>query len=196
MTRGRPGGRGTVTARELAGVAQTFQALHVIPRCAGCRRPCCRLETLVLELDWKRLRALWGLDDQRSSFDARLARGQGPPELRARDGFYYAYRKVCPAYDGGKRSCRVYATGLKPPGCTDFPVYEQDGALVADLRCEGVSLEELERFVSEALGAKVTTKRFVDPEFPFLVTLRCGPSGRAHGGSRESGRARSSATRP
>lgn len=141
-------------------------ALH----CTRCRKPCCRLETLVLELTWTRLKGLWGVAGPKAAFDRALARGDGPPEIRPQEGLYYAHGRVCPAYVGGR--CAVYGTPLKPPGCSDFPVYEEDGALVADLRCEAVDLPALEADLARALGPGWPVVRTENPEFPFLVTLR------------------------
>ncbi|MBI5444942.1 MAG: hypothetical protein HY900_27490, partial [Deltaproteobacteria bacterium] len=67
----------------LARFAAEFQRRRILPRCGSCRRPCCRLETLVLELDWERLSRLWEVAGSRREFDAALARGVGPPEIRA-----------------------------------------------------------------------------------------------------------------
>ncbi|MEW6488437.1 MAG: hypothetical protein AB1578_11075 [Thermodesulfobacteriota bacterium] len=156
-----------------AAVARRYQTRAVAPRCAGCRRPCCRLETLVLELTWTRLKVLWGVEGPRAAFDRALARGEGPPEIRPQGGLYYAHGRVCPAYRSGR--CSVYATRLKPPGCSDFPVYEEDGALVADLRCEAVDPADLEADLAQALGPGGDVVRTENPEFPFLVTLRPVP---------------------
>lgn len=171
LTSGR---RDPVTQAEratlLAQVARSYQEHSVAPHCAGCRRPCCRLETLVLELTWARLRGLWGVTGSRAAFDRALTRGKGPPEIRPQEGLYYAYGRVCPAYRGGR--CAVYAMRLKPPGCSDFPVYEEDGALVADLRCEVVDPAALEVDLAQALGPAFRVTRTENPDFPFLVTLR------------------------
>jgi len=148
-------------------VARGYQAEVVIPRCEGCRRPCCRLESLVIELDWPRLRALWGIEEAREAFDRRLARGEGPPEIRAEGGMYYAHGSVCPAFRGGR--CAVYDTPAKPPGCTDFPVYEDEGRLVADLRCEAVDPDEVEARLLAAFPPPARLRRRPDRRFPFLV---------------------------
>lgn len=161
--------RADFPAEALGRFAAAYQAEAVVPRCGACRRPCCRLETLVIELDWPRLRALWGLTEGRAGFDARLARGEGPAEVRAEGDLYYAHGRVCPAYQDGV--CRVYDTALKPGGCTDFPVYEEDGGLVADLRCEAVDLADLETRLLAALGPDARVRRRPDREFPFLVRL-------------------------
>lgn len=161
-------------ARELAAAAAAYQAAAVSPRCGECAKPCCRLDPLVLELDWQRLKGLWRLDESRTAFDRRLASGKGPMEIRARDGVYYAHRKVCPAYDEARRTCRVYDRELKPPGCTDFPVYSDRGCVIADLRCEAVDLTALTAGIARAIGPIGQEFRIVqsaDADFPFLVLL-------------------------
>jgi len=158
-------------AKTLAIAAAAYQAAAISPRCAACQRPCCRLDPLVLELDWQRLKALWQLDESRRAFDRRLAAGQGPEEIRAQDGIYYAHRKVCPAYDEIRRTCRVYAQELKPPGCTDFPVYADQDCVIADLRCEAVDIMALTVWIAGAVGKDCRIVQSADEEFPFMVTL-------------------------
>ena len=106
----------------------------------------------------------------RREFDQLLERGEGPTEIRSQDGLYYAHGRVCPAYRGGR--CEVYTSRLKPTGCSDFPLYEENGGLVADLRCEAVVLEEVEGALRQTLGTRYQIKRSRNPEFPFLVTWR------------------------
>lgn len=154
-------------------VARTYQARAVVPHCPVCRKACCRLDQLVLELDWSRLRLLWDLNVSRRAFDAALERGEGPAEIRAQEGLYYVHGRVCPAYR--RRRCSVYGSRLKPPGCEDFPVYEQDGALVADLRCEAVELDALEASLRRAFGIQVRLTAHENLEFPFLVSFRARP---------------------
>jgi len=158
-------------AKELAVAAAAYQVTVVIPHCAECAKPCCRLDPLVLELDWKQLKALWQLEESRTAFDRRLCSGKGPEEIRAGDGLYYAHGKVCPAYDDAHRSCRVYDQELKPSGCSDFPVYEDRGSVVADLRCEAVDIEALAAWIARAVGPEFRIVQSADEEFPFLVTL-------------------------
>ncbi len=173
-------GRGGEGAEELlARVAARYQAEAVVPRCARCREPCCRLATLALEFTWERLRAVWRIEESRAAFDARLARGEGPPELKAEGGLYYAHGRPCPAYRGGV--CAVYGTPAKPPGCTDFPVYVEDGALVADRRCEAVDLDDLEARLLAALGPRGRLRRRVDRAFPTLTRLEPRPPAREEG---------------
>lgn len=158
-------------AKELAVAAAAYQTDAVIPHCGECTKPCCKLESLVLELDWRRLKALWLLDESRAAFDRRLAAGEGPEEIRAMDGLYFVYRKVCPAYDEARRTCRIYDRDLKPSGCTDFPVYEDGGGVVADLRCEAVDIDALAAWIARAVGPEFRIVQSADEEFPFLVSL-------------------------
>ncbi len=173
MRRGRGAPRSGLVSL-LREVARDYQTGAVIPRCETCRNPCCRLDTLVLGLDWPRLRALWGLDESQAAFDQRLARGEGPPEIRADGGMYYAHGIVCPAFRNGR--CAVYDTEAKPSGCTDFPVYEEEGRLVADLRCEAVDPDEVEARLLDAFLPPARFRRRPDRRFPFLVrwTVRTG----------------------
>lgn len=158
-------------AKALAAAAAAYQAAAISPHCGECAKPCCRLDPLVLELDWQRLKVLWQLDESRTAFDRRLASGKGPVEIRAQDGIYYAHRKVCPAYDEARRTCRVYGQELKPPGCTDFPVYADRGCVIADLRCEAVDLTALRAWIARSIGKDFRIIQSADAEFPFLVTL-------------------------
>jgi len=160
-----------ILAKELAAAAATYQAAAVVPHCAECAKPCCRLDALVLELEWKQLKSFWRLEESRTAFDRKLSAGQGPEEIRAGDGRYYIHRKACPAYDETHRSCRVYGQELKPLGCTDFPVYEDRGSVVADLRCEAVNLEALAATIAGAVGQAFRIVKSADEEFPFLVSL-------------------------
>lgn len=166
-------------SRLLRELASAYQAEVVIPHCRSCARPCCRLETLVLELDWRRLKGLWGLGASRGEFDRALAAGGGLPEVRARDGLYYAHGRTCPAFDEASGLCRAYGGPLQPFGCRTFPVYEDRGGLVADLRCEAVDAEALAARVRGALGREFTVAVRPDPEFPFLVSLVCRRRGTA-----------------
>jgi Fe-S-cluster containining protein len=164
-----------VDKRRLAGVLATaaagYQEAEVIPHCRQCRNPCCRLDKLVLELEWKQVKVFWKLDESRQAFDRQLASGRGPVEIRAGNGLYYAHQKACPAYDENIPGCRVYGQEIKPVGCSDFPVYEDGGEIVADLRCEAVNLEALSRRLSASFGSGWRIARRADEEFPFLVTL-------------------------
>ncbi len=158
-------------AKKLATAAAAYQVAAVNPHCGECTKPCCRLDPLVLELDWQQLKGLWQLDESHRDFDRRLTAGNGPPEIRAQDGIYYAHRKTCPAYDEVHRTCRVYNQPLKPAGCTDFPVYEDQGDVIADLRCEAVDLATLTDGLARAVGPAFHIVQSADTEFPFMVTL-------------------------
>jgi Fe-S-cluster containining protein len=158
-------------AEGLTEAAANYQIAFVIPHCAACAKPCCRLDPLVLELDWKQLKALWQLNESRTAFDRRLSSGKGPEEIRAGDGLYYAHRRVCPAYDEVLRSCRVYGWELKPVGCTDFPVYKDRGSIVADLRCEAVDLTGLATWIARYVGQEFRIVQSADEEFPFMISL-------------------------
>jgi Fe-S-cluster containining protein len=87
------------------------------------------------------------------------------------DGLYYVHRKPCPAYDEASGSCTIYGQDLKPEGCTDFPVYEDEGDIIADLRCEAVDLGALTKELAHAIGPEFRIVKSADEEFPFLVTL-------------------------
>lgn len=158
-------------AKKLAAAAAAYQVAAVIPHCPSCAKPCCKLDKLVIELDWAQLKGLWQLEESRSAFDKRLAAGHGPIEIRPANGLYYAHSKPCPAYDEAGGGCRVYKTPLKPVGCSDFPVYEDEGQVVADLRCEAVELEALKGSIARALGPAFRVSQSADKDFPFLVTL-------------------------
>ena len=156
---------------ELAAAAAAYQASTIIPHCPQCSNSCCRLDPLVLELEWKQVRTLWRIEEARAAFDRRLATGNGPQEIRAGNGLYYAHGKPCPAFDEAGGSCRVYGQAVKPAGCSDFPVYEDGGSIVADLRCEAVDREALTAWIAQAVGQGFRVVSYADKEFPFLVTL-------------------------
>lgn len=158
-------------AKELATAAAAYQVAAVIPHCAQCAKPCCRLDTLVLELEWSQLKPLWQLRESRAAFDRRLASGKGPTEIRPADGLYYSHQKACPAYDEARRSCRAYDQEFKPTGCTDFPVYEDQRSIIADLRCEAVDIAALTTWIANAVGKAFRVVQTADETFPFLVTL-------------------------
>jgi hypothetical protein len=166
-------------ARELAAAAAAYQTAVVIPHCAKCANPCCRLDPLVLELEWKQLKAFWRIEESRAAFDRRLSSGEGPDEIRAGNGLYYIHGKACPAYDQACGSCRVYDRDLKPSGCTDFPVYQDRNCVIADLRCEAVDLETLATWIARALGPEFRIRESADAEFPFLVSLSAPRAARA-----------------
>lgn len=176
-------------AETLQKAAASYQEAHVIPHCVQCSNPCCKLQALVLELNWKQVKVLWHRDESRAAFDKLLASGQGPEEIRkGDDGLYYAHRKPCPAYDQTRGSCSVYNQPVKPVGCTDFPVYEDGDQLVADLRCEAVDLETLTAWIADALGPGFRIARSADRDFPFLVSLTVKKAGTGPKPGRRPGR--------
>jgi hypothetical protein len=157
-------------AERLALAAASYQESAVIPHCSKCLAPCCRLDPLVLELDWEHVKAFWRLDETRAAFDRRLSAGKGPAEIRPMNGAYYAHGKACPAYDEAHRRCRVYDQSLKPGGCTDFPIYEDQGSIVADLRCEAVDPKALAGWIARLVGKGYRVVQSADEEFPFMLT--------------------------
>lgn len=164
-------------AEELHAAATSYQDAHVIHHCTRCTAPCCRLDSHVLELNWKQVKVFWRLEESHAAFDRRLSSGKGPEEIRAGNGLYYIHGKACPAYDEAGRSCRVYDRELKPVGCTDYPVYEDGDRVIADLRCEAVDIDVLSAWIARAVGPEFRIVRSADKDFPFLVTLsvrRCG----------------------
>ena len=164
-------------ATELAAAAAAYQTADVIPHCTQCAKPCCKLDALVLEMEWKQIKTLWKVSDSRAVFDKRLAAGEGPQEIRESEGLYFVHSKPCPAYDQAGGSCQIYGQALKPVGCSDFPVYEDRGSIMADLRCEAVDLKALTARIAHALGPEVRIVQSADREFPFLVTLSVRSSG-------------------
>ena len=143
----------------------------MIPHCTRCTRPCCKLDALVLDLEWRQVKTLWRIEEARQDFDRRLRAGQGPSEIREAQGRYYVHTKPCPAYDQEAGTCRVYGQDVKPAGCSDFPVYEDEGEVIADLRCEAVDLDALCEHLRTAAGPAYRLQQRADPDFPFLVTL-------------------------
>lgn len=164
-------------ATELAAAAAAYQTADVIPHCTQCAKPCCKLDALVLEMEWKQIKTLWKVSDSRAVFDKRLAAGEGPQEIRESEGLYFIHSKPCPAYDQAGGSCQIYGQALKPVGCSDFPVYEDRGSIMADLRCEAVDLKALTAWIARTLGPEVRIVQSADREFPFLVTLSVRSSG-------------------
>lgn len=160
-----------VVAELLTATAADYQTTAVIPHCARCLKPCCRLDTLVLELNWEQLKTFWQITQSRTDFDRQLSSGNGPEEIRTADGLYFAHRKACPAYDETGHACRVYDRDLKPTGCSDFPVYRERGNVVVDLRCEAVNLELLTTRIAVAVGQEFRVVACPDNDFPFLVSL-------------------------
>jgi Fe-S-cluster containining protein len=155
----------------LGDAVSAYQADVVIPHCPACSRSCCRLDPLVLELNWKQLRTIWMIEEPRAVFDRRLRAGEGPADIREGNGLYYAHGKACPAFDENGQRCRVYGQPVKPVGCSDFPVYEDGDVIVADLRCEAVRLEDLQAAVAKSVGPAFRVHSSADRDFPFMVTL-------------------------
>ena len=164
-------------ATELAAAAAAYQTADVIPHCTQCAKPCCKLDALVLEMEWKQIKTLWKVSDSRAVFDKQLAAGEGPQEIRESEGLYFVHSKPCPAYDQAGGTCQIYGQALKPVGCSDFPVYEDRGSIMADLRCEAVDLKALTARLARTLGPDVRIVQSADREFPFLVTLSVRSSG-------------------
>ena len=158
-------------AKELAAAAAAYQVAAVIPHCSVCAKPCCRLDSLVLELEWQQVKVFWQVGESRNAFDKRLSSGKGPEEIRAGNGLYYIHSKACPAYDETGRACKIYGQEIKPLGCSDFPVYEDQGCVIADLRCEAVDLKALTAWIARSVGEEFRVVQSADKEFPFLVTL-------------------------
>ena len=94
-------------ATELAAAAAAYQTADVIPHCTQCAKPCCKLDALVLEMEWKQIKTLWKISDSRAVFDKRLAAGEGPQEIRESEGLYFVHSKPCPAYDQAGGSCQI-----------------------------------------------------------------------------------------
>ncbi|MBS1144869.1 MAG: hypothetical protein H6R14_2275 [Proteobacteria bacterium] len=169
---------------KLEAAASAYQDAQVIPHCSVCAKPCCRLDALVLELNWKQVKVFWHLDESRATFDQRLSAGQGPTEIRAGNGLYYAHQKACPAYDMTARTCKVYGQAIKPAGCSDFPVYADGDSLTVDLRCEAVDMGVLLEWVADAVGPEFRVVHSADAEFPFLVAVSLRRAAGGAGGSK------------
>jgi Fe-S-cluster containining protein len=141
--------------RDLVKIAKRWEREHVIPHCAVCSKPCCKLETVVLDLEWSQVRELYKITSSKKQFDQNL-----PSYIRVQDGKYYAHGEQCPAYVDAK--CSSYEK--RPVSCRDFPIYEDGDAITVDTRCEAVNLDEIEK----ALGDVV---REPDPAFPVIVSF-------------------------
>lgn len=156
-------------------VANAYQQAHVIKHCSQCASPCCMLDKLVLELNWKQVKTFWGRTEPRTAFDKLLSSGKGPQEIRASNNLYYIHTKPCPEYNPTSGSCQVYNQAIKPIGCTDFPVYTDECSVIVDLRCEAVDLAVLSKAISDAVGPNYRIAKLVDKDFSFLVTLDVVP---------------------
>jgi Fe-S-cluster containining protein len=142
--------------------AQRWQREHVIPHCPECAKPCCNLDELVLDLDKRELRELYGIGPKKL-----------PAHIKTQDGRYYAHGKPCPAYVDTK--CTHYAT--RPEGCRDFPIYVDGDAMTVDLRCEAMNADAVER----ALRASFDRVERAASDFDELVVFEISrsPSGDA-----------------
>lgn len=143
------------------------QARVIIPHCAVCTKPCCNLDELVLEMEWKSAQALYQIKGTRAAFDKTLHEGDGPPDLKESHGKYYAHTQPCRAYVD--RKCSVYGTDKKPEGCSDFPLYVDGDAVTADRRCEAIDVDEVQRHLESFLGRPMT--KTIDAQFDFFVTF-------------------------
>jgi Fe-S-cluster containining protein len=153
----------------LAQAAASYQERAVIPHCRVCARPCCKLDELVLDLDWRRTQKLYRIGTSRRAFDRSLHEGTGPAHIREAQGRYYAHGAPCPAYDEEGRGCRVYGSDLKPEGCSDFPVYRDGDVVTADLRCEAVDVAALQLHLEAETGRPL--RATPDAQFPFFVAF-------------------------
>ncbi|MBI5450023.1 MAG: YkgJ family cysteine cluster protein [Gammaproteobacteria bacterium] len=160
-------------AKRLLRTLQDYQRRRVIPHCAVCSRPCCRLTDVVLEFDWPQLAQLYRIDTAKRTFDRSLQDGSGPQYVRKMDGRYFTHGSPCPAYDQRSKQCAVYSTGLKPQGCSDFPLYVDGAAIIADTRCEALDIDELLGQLQQQAPERVVAVR-PDEQFPVIkrITLR------------------------
>ncbi len=149
----------------LLAVAKAWERDVVLPHCPQCTRPCCALTDVVLDLSFAEAQALYRI----------TKKDPLPQQLRKQRGRYYAHGARCPAFDDDHR-CRVYHTPHKPQGCSDFPLYDDDGELVADLRCEAVrdNVTALEDALLAALDAGqaldvVEDREFADTFLRFVI---------------------------
>jgi Fe-S-cluster containining protein len=163
--------RTEIDIEEVTRACKEFEAQVVIPHCVSCKHPCCKLEQVVLELDWKRAQALYQIGLPRREFNRTLKDGTGPAHIKEAAGIYYAHQKPCPAYDDVSKKCNVYNSWEKPDNCSDFPVYEDGDVVTTDQRCEAMDLDALEAHLKKTFG-DVVVEREPDPRFPVIVSLR------------------------
>ncbi|HEY4223426.1 MAG TPA: hypothetical protein VGO62_18840 [Myxococcota bacterium] len=151
-------------------IADTIQARDIIPHCAVCQRPCCKLDDVVLALEWPQARDLYQIKTRKKEFDANL-----PPYIKEDRDMYYVHKRPCPAYVDKK--CSVYGSKTKPQSCTDFPIYaevdddDETDFLTVDTRCEAVNLKTIEAEVV-ARYPKHQVLVHPDDEFPEIVTIK------------------------
>jgi Fe-S-cluster containining protein len=152
---------------------KAYEARVVIPHCPSCSRPCCALETVVLEMTWPQAQQLYQIKGTKQAFLQALHDGEAAPalqqHLKESHGKLFAHGAPCPAYRADK-SCGVYGTAHKPSACGEFPIYaDGDDALTVDLRCEAIDLQVLDEELQPPRG---TLTRHANAQFPFLVTYQ------------------------
>jgi Fe-S-cluster containining protein len=155
--------------------AKKFEADVVIPHCAVCKRPCCALTDLVLDLSFVEASGLYRIGAKKKAFDADL-----PPAIKKQQAHYFAHGTPCPAYDVAGHRCEVYDTERKPRGCSEFPIYADGDGVTADLRCEAVAaaLTTLQPMLQAAVGPGGIVHEDIDEAFPdFFVHFSIEPSG-------------------
>ncbi|MDH5178290.1 MAG: YkgJ family cysteine cluster protein [Gammaproteobacteria bacterium] len=145
--------------RSIQTVLDQYQRQVIIPHCHRCTKPCCSLNEVVLEFDWKQLQDFYQLETGQNAFDRSLKNGTGPHWIRKKNDLYYAHGSPCPAYDTASRRCSYYQSRLKPQNCSDFPVYLDNETIVLDSRCEAAGVENLISALQEKFPARVFTCR-------------------------------------
>ncbi len=154
--------------------AKKFEADVVIPHCSVCKRPCCALTDVVLDLSFTEAAGLYAIGtNKKKDFDANL-----PAAIKKQGPRYYAHGTPCPAYDVEGHRCEVYETPKKPRGCSDFPIYSDGDGVTADLRCEAVfaARESLQPLLQAAVGDDVIVHEDEDEQFPdFFVHFSIEP---------------------
>ena len=156
----------------LVRLAKAYEARVVIPHCPSCSKPCCKPETVVLDMNWKQAQHLYQIRGTEQAFAQKLHDNEGPEHLKESHGKFFAHGAPSPAYDLGTKGCKVYGTPYKPHACSEFPIYADGDALTVDLRCEAVSLEDLDDELAQAKG---TVTRHANEQFPFLITYEIEP---------------------
>lgn len=150
---------------------KAYEARVVIPHCPSCSKPCCALQTVVLDMTWRQAQHLYQIKGTKQAFLQALHDEEAPSHLQqhlkeSHDKFF-AHGAPCPAY-GADKSCSVYGTEFKPHACGEFPIYaDGDAALTVDLRCEAIDLDVLDQELQPPTG---TLTRHANAQFPFLVT--------------------------
>lgn len=153
--------------------AQAYEAREVIPHCTSCSKPCCGLETVVLDMTWKQAQHLYHIKGTQQAFAQALLDETTPHAkyLKESHGTFYAHGAACPAYAKDK-TCSVYGTAHKPHACSEFPIYADGDALTVDLRCEAVNLEAL---AEELRRVNPRVTHHANEQFPFLITFDLRP---------------------